>query len=77
MKKPFDIKYKEDIISGKTKVITRDGREVDIVLWDFSDEIYPIIGVIRGNPVKPDAKIYTIEGKYGSNDSVYDLFILE
>jgi hypothetical protein len=78
MKKSFDIKYKESIISGKTKVITRDGREVKIILWDSSDENYPIVGIIRGSSIKPEVKMYTINGRYNinNNDSVFDLFVL-
>lgn len=34
MKKNFELSYKDDIISGKVKVVTRDGRPVEILKWD-------------------------------------------
>ena len=43
---PFNIKYKDDIILKKMKVVTKDNRPVDILKWDCQHEKFPIVGTI-------------------------------
>ena len=45
VKKPFNIKYRPEIESGKYKVYTESGEPVEIVKWDCKGR-YPILAVI-------------------------------
>ena len=73
---PFNIKYKDDIILKKMKVVTKDNRTVDILKWDCQHEKFPIVGtIISSNKEEPYS--WTIDGKTNPNeDFPSDLFIL-
>lgn len=77
MKIPFDIKYKQEIQTGKYKVVTKTGLPVEIVHWDLSMRKNPILGVISFVGGKEDHR-YGRSGKYYCDlvPSDLDLFIL-
>ncbi len=44
---PFNIKFRDEIESGKCKVQTNDGRSVRIICWDGPDKLNPIYGLLE------------------------------
>ena len=77
MKIPFDIKYKQDILDGKVKVVTRDNASVEIIRWDAKNEKYPLIGIVNcEDNEQPNS--WTLEGAtvFGGWDNGQDLFLL-
>lgn len=76
MKIQFNLNYKNDIINKNVQVVTREGRQVEIMKWDASNDDYPIIGIIKKTIEMPyswalDGKLYA----HGVEDKD-DLFIL-
>lgn len=77
MKIPFDIKYKQDILDGKVKVVTRDNASVEIIRWDAKNEKYPLIGIVNcEDNEQPNS--WTLEGAtvFGGWGNGQDLFLL-
>ena len=70
----FDIRYRNDIESGKVRLVTESGLPVEIVKWDVQDYSWSILGIVsvpgefRMFPVE-----YTMNGLADNSD--YDLFI--
>ena len=76
MKIQFNLDYKNDIINKNVQVVTREGRQVEILKWDANNDDYPIIGIIKKTIEMPynwalDGKVYA----HGVKDKD-DLFIL-
>lgn len=72
---PFNIAHKDEILSGKYTVETRDGQRVQIVLWDW-EWPFPILGRIGQDG---DPHIWTNDGTVnlsGSGQHDWDLFIV-
>ena len=66
----------EDAKAGK-KVVTRDGRAVEILKYDFRTGNHPILAVLDNDGKSQTVQNYTIDGCYYDNDtdSSYDLFM--
>lgn len=47
MRIAFDVKYKDDVTSGRVGVVNNKGDKVRIICWDV-DMYYPIVGAIAG-----------------------------
>ena len=76
---PFNIKYRDEIELKKFSVVTRDGRPVRIVDWDYDClEGWPVVAIYGKKPGEVEEHIahYPINGRRGTNDSNYDLFII-
>lgn len=75
----FDIKYRHQIESGECRVVTREGRPVEIKIWDLRGE-FPVVGVYFDENNNRDTVVQvTAEGKCSIKpDDEYcdDLFIL-
>ena len=75
---PFDVETaKLALLVGTGRIVTRDGRPVEITGWDDSHEIWPVVGIIV-DPYSEES--WTREGRWGPNpktDTKFDLFIEE
>jgi len=63
----FDIKYKEDILAGKYRVKTRDGRPVEILKWDRKHSEYPILALITNPEGDEEILCTALDGIYRTN----------
>jgi len=74
---PFDIKYKDNILSGKMEVVTRNYLPVEIVKWDMNN-VDCLLFVVTYNSGVQSAMTCKEDGKllFGS-DTLYDLFVKE
>lgn len=84
MKKiPFNIKYKEQLVSGKYKLETRCGLPARIVCWDACGD-FPIVALVDYSEDAKDedsdcgeiAYNYSIYGTLGGLKDYMDLFII-
>lgn len=57
--KPFDL---EKAIKGE-KVITRSGKPVRIICWDYQKELYPIVALVAIGEKTEELITYTIKGE--------------
>ena len=76
--KKFDISYKDEIISGKYKVVTCTNLEVEIVKWNHPGK-YPIVGLVTlGLDYFPTALYFTEKGECNreENTRLYDLYLI-
>lgn len=75
--KPFDL---EKAVKGE-KVITRSGKSVRIICWDYQNALYPIVALVAMGEKTEELVIYTIKGEQFSkeelisNESSLDLFM--
>jgi len=79
---PFDIKYKNQIKSGKYRVVTRydDEKQVRIVCWNRKDKYRPILALITSSDGEEFNNYYTIHGWSNPEEKYidkYDLFLIE
>lgn len=66
---PFDIKYREEIESGKYKTVAHNGQPVRIICWDARNYWdTPIIGLYNNGEVDVIIK-YNIHGASGNNET--------
>lgn len=74
MKKKFNIKAAQ----AGAKVITRDGRRVEIIKYNYKND-YPIIAVVTDNDGSERVEFYKKSGDYYCSRDVHplDLFIEE
>lgn len=73
----FSLKYKQDIIEGKAKVVTENDRPIEVVKWDTSGD-FPILGLITLKTGKVEPRLWNEEGKrqdYGE-DPMTRLYVL-
>lgn len=59
----FNIKYKEDILAGKYRVKTRDGRPVEILKWDRRHTL-PILALITNPEGDEELLCTSLDGIY-------------
>ena len=71
--KPFNL---EDVKAGK-KVVTRDGRDAEILKYDFRTGNHSILAVLDNDGGSQTVQNYTKDGCYYDNDTdtSYDLFM--
>jgi hypothetical protein len=71
--KPFNL---EEAKAGKP-VCTRTGLPVRIICFDYLDDHYNLIGLIRITENDENISVFTSEGMYfmGSEENEYDLFM--
>lgn len=77
MRMPFDISYKDKILSGEYRVTTCTNLDVEIVKWDHPGK-YPIVGLATlGLDHFPTALYFTEEGVCNreQNTKLYDLYL--
>lgn len=77
MKIPFDIKYRDDVISGNCKIVTRDDREVVVLRWNMKNNLdYPILFTVKNEDGTEMAGQCGRNGKQGDWEDDDDLFIV-
>lgn len=76
MKIPFDIKYKQDILDGKVKVVTRNNEPVRILAWDMKvSDRNDVVALVTCSTGNEHCRLYYSDGKPVSTGS-HSLFIL-
>ena len=72
--KKFDL---EQAKAGKP-VCTRDGRDVEIIKYDFKGDKYPIVSVVDNGDCDDSLQVFTKKGCWsslGEQENVSDLFM--
>lgn len=73
----FDLELAKKITNGETegKIVTRSGKNIRIICFDFKNDLYPIVGLLQ----KPDGDenliLYDIYGISHGMDSSLDLIL--
>lgn len=77
MRMPFDMSYKDKILSGECRVTTCTNLDVEIVKWNHPGK-YPIVGLVTLPPDHfPIALYFTEDGVCNreQNIKLYDLYL--
>lgn len=77
MTRQFDLELAKKITNGETegKIVTRSGKNIRIICFDFKNDLYPIVGLSQKSDGDENLILYDIYGISHGMDSSLDLIL--
>jgi len=77
MTRQFDLELAKKITNGETegKIVTRSGKNIKIICFDFKNDLYPIVGLLQKSDGNENLILYDIYGISHGMDSSLDLIL--